>query len=496
MRPCLLWALALLFAPMPGHAAWARVPVVQLKHHFSSLDFADISGTRTIVVSSHLGALETIQWNQGAWLSAGRLLPFEKTRVWATLEGDPGKSDRLFLASAARPEILQWTLGPRGQTSVAIELPGYGTDSLSAWRSINDGSAHIFVTREFKGIRTSSISQEIRIKPYECQEGGKGWSCAEIQGECSGPFILNPPWGVKTDTLLGCGAVLLRSSGTWKAVGKGQSFWGIVAPSNQRERIVYSNEVDYAFGPGFRYVERRDIPPIGTRIRSIAIGDIRGDGKERVYRGATNGHVYEFTFDKGTWTVSDMGSSPGSPALMSIGDLRGDGKERLYVLEQEGSDFTPSKLMELAFYPTVSTAVVFDFHLSDSTSTPERRRNLETVLGNVFRSELASFGHIAVLDQDSADKAAAERKFQSSQCGDEACLLRIGRTAAARSSLVGTVAKTQDGYGVTVRMFDNETGRLAFRRNRLRLAEDEVLAAMKTMAWEVGRNWPTEWPGR
>lgn len=485
-----LWGLFPVLSISSAHAAWARIPVAELKHGFSSVDFANLGGTRTLIVSSHLGALETFQWRRNGWLRSRHILPFEAW-VMAVLPGSARASDRLLLGAGNRRELLMLAPARAGWHSVEIELPGEGTTAVSASLSRIDGAPCIVVARKFPGRRTSAITRDIRIGLYECREAGKTWACKEILRQASSPFILNPPWKLSTDVILGEDSVLVQSSGAWRALGERQSLWGIVAPSRNRELVVYSSDTEYVFNADFSRVERRAVPPVSTTMWSVAVGDLHGDGKERVYRSGINSHLYEFSLDRGSWSVVDLGVGRARPAFMAAGDVRGGGRDRLYVIEQENnSEFVPATLLELSFYSRVSTAAVFNFEYHDPTATPERKRSLETVLGNAFRSELAGFGHIAVVDEESLDRAIAERQLQSTFCRDEACLRAVGHTAAAQTSITGRVQRTAQGFIVSVRVLDNLTGLLTFRRIRRGIPEERVLENVKTLAWEIGRVWP------
>jgi hypothetical protein len=66
----------------------------------------------------------------------------------------------------------------------------------------------------------------------------------------------------------------------------------------------------------------------------VKVGDGRNDGVQRVYCSAADGHVVEWTYDAGAWSMMDCGGAEGSGDIRIIslwlGDGRGDEQNRLY----------------------------------------------------------------------------------------------------------------------------------------------------------------------
>ena len=74
----------------------------------------------------------------------------------------------------------------------------------------------------------------------------------------------------------------------------------------------------------------------GQYVKDIVIGDGRGDGKNRIYAAYSNGHIYEFEWTGNKWNMVDVGKGGSDPLGgidmngVAVGDARGDGKNRIY----------------------------------------------------------------------------------------------------------------------------------------------------------------------
>jgi hypothetical protein len=88
-------------------------------------------------------------------------------------------------------------------------------------------------------------------------------------------------------------------------------------------------------------------------LYEVKVDDGRNDGVQRVYCACLNGHVIEWTYSNGSWTMVDCGTASGGQRLIGlwIGDGRRDGINRLYAACSHGNVYE---------YTYVDTTWIYD----------------------------------------------------------------------------------------------------------------------------------------
>ena len=73
-----------------------------------------------------------------------------------------------------------------------------------------------------------------------------------------------------------------------------------------------------------------DLGSGGKVMWSVAIGNGRNDGMNRIYGANSDGHIYEFSFSGGVWAKVDLGSGGDVMDGIAVDNGRNDGVTRVY----------------------------------------------------------------------------------------------------------------------------------------------------------------------
>ena len=78
-----------------------------------------------------------------------------------------------------------------------------------------------------------------------------------------------------------------------------------------------------------------DLGAVGSGVmQGVKIGNVRGDGINRVYGANRGGSIYEFTYSGGNWNYTEIITSLGLLGRLDIGNGKNDGVKRIYTASE------------------------------------------------------------------------------------------------------------------------------------------------------------------
>jgi hypothetical protein len=462
-------------------AAWARIVVAHFSERISDVDHGRLSDHETIALTGTSNNLYLLDWKDRKW----DVSMFQELchGAVAILPGRNDKVGRIYCSSVGAPDLIEITPTAKGLEKRLISLPGEGSGVFAKHSFTTTGkSARLIVSRVFSGpteLKGRCSEPRHNYKLYECA-WGSDWTCSPIGPACWGrTLLLNPPGKRDFDVLIGSHGIWEKHQGeNWSYVGIADD-WGFLEASHAEENTFYSGTGSSVYRDDYLKIDRRSFTRPPTRI-SGAVARMRPDGKERVYMGADDRHLYENERSEAGWTATDIGRTAGVPNRLFAGAIRGDGRTRLYLIEDDSSS---SDLVEYTYYKEKSRVAIHDFAVSGDPAGG-------TILGSMLRAELSAFGHLEILETKDIDSILAERDFQASRCSDDACIAKIGKLAKAAASITGSLVKGAEETAIELRVVDTKTGRRLFTLQRRVPSNGNILPVVKELANQCAANWP------
>lgn len=402
-----------------------------------------------------------------------------------------GRNDginRLYIALPAGVRELTPAAGRWKIDSIAVE--GVGTDGMQAARSRVDGRNHLYINRDFTPPTPPGdygcISYKSQ-KMFDCEWHDK-WTCRKISEPCAGAFIVNPPGNRDYDVLIGTGKILTRAKGgEWSQIGKHFSS-GYLIPTPHAANTFYSASGLTRFQSDFKSALQGHQRSLAGNPVSAVYAQVEPKSKLRGFIGADDWHIYE-SHENGEMT--DLGKARGVPWHLLSGDLRGTGFQHLYVTEERGGSFdgVGTTISEYTYYRTKNVAAVLRFDVAGKADSASPSMG-GSILGDLLRSELLSFGHLDLIEMYHADQVRREREIQSASCADDACLARVGTLLQAQAVIKGSIEPEDSGYKVTVRVISVSNGRQLLRFARMAKTETDIFDTVRMLARSCALDWP------
>ena len=100
--------------------------------------------------------------------------------------------------------------------------------------------------------------------------------------------------------------------------------------------------------------------------------------------------------------------------------------------------------------PTVS---VIPF-TAENVSKPEA-----STITRLFEAALVKMNAFTVLEQSDADQILKAQEYSTADCTDEACAIEIGKLLSAQNIFIGTLAKIETTFYITVKLIDVKQGK-------------------------------------
>jgi len=478
--------LLLRIVAAPTVAEWSVVPVLDSIRRVERVITAELGGKERLVIALHDGRLKVISWDKGNWRVLNETLPCRFPYGLAAVKARDDGVIRLYTGFAECPHIVEMEWDGNALKSRPFSAPGTATTGIGGGLSKLDDRGRLFLFRTFKGPLRPHCELPTHQRMEECRFETDGLSCGEIFRGCGEADIFFNPWKAgASDLLLATGMILVRSSGTWEH--SDESFFGPGHVSTHREGIVYSEFSEFKFDPTGRRIEIRAIGGEHRSFERALVGAIlRADGTERAYRGSTDGYLLEYSLvfknpdypTIGSWSEERI--LRGRYPKIVVGDLRGDGRERLYAIE----DARPNRLVEISYVPKKRVVVVMNPVTDDDSGS---------ILGNLMRSRFKTFGSFDIVELENIDAIKRERRFQASLCRDPECLASLGRTASAQYIVSGAVKRKNGSYDTAFSVVNAKTKGTVLKVERTGIREGQLLDAIEAISSKIASNWPREY---
>lgn len=514
-----LIAAILLWIPTSANAGvFMKSEIGDFADYSSCSAIGQLAGKPVLLACADKGFVRAVSWSDEGWkydlLETGDMRP----TVVAIARLREDKFHRLYVGShqSKSPHLLELTLWPSGRSS-SRKLPfsGKGIIALSPgwYEALNRPGMVVKLFTQHDAPLLGGCGETGRFEMKICYSQATRFRCETVGKSCGSEVGFNP-WGVD-----GSGDVIIderfwvrhKNSADWEAGKPLIPFRRNIVFSGEHGRVLVDmGEIELTRFNSTVEGKRVELRGIAARknfeilfaahstikgpstdevigaFRSMAVGRVGLDNEERMYA-CDSRNVYEFERRPEGWKISQTLRFEGRPDRLHIGDLRGEGFNRLYVVER--ADFNLTRLFELTRFPSPVVIASMDFDVDLGKDLPEFT-DAGAVLGDVYRSMLAEWDHVKLVDPEQIQRVIDERKLQSFLCRKQGCARELGKLLKVQAVFENRLTKTSEG--------------LLLESVFVNVATDKRGPVMRHVGWEkkdvykalgvVGRHLLSNWP--
>lgn len=480
---------ALAFAPRNASCAWARIEIAAVHGRIDALIPTTIKGKPALAFAEQGGSVNFLTWTGNSWATESVPVPF-RARLSLAIGGSQSMGwPHIYVGAHADQRVLQLRREATGWNMTPVAVPGVGTAGIAATISRADGRPLIVINRyhQARNPATGSLyMDQNHLILYECGVGPEDWNCREVAETKAGPFLVNPVGERRFDLIIGLSNVLKREpSGTWSKIGSYQAVVDAAA-SPWQAGVLYTTRFETRYSDDFVRATGEFMPKLPVNFISVSPGRLHPDRVERVYRSAEDRHIYEAERSSGGWRMTDLGKTRGVPWHIETAALRPDKKERLYVAEMTGG----GRIVEYTYFDRATIVAVAPLIIETEGGVP----GLEAgrILAQAFRSELAAYEHLKIVESESADAVEAERDLQLRRCAEADCIKRLGRMMKAEAVITGTLSRSGGSLHLILNAHHGGRKQPTVTVKMDIPDEDGIFPALRTAARDVAQRWPQD----
>lgn len=277
---------------------------------------------------------------QAAWQSG--TLSTQSQDFLSVAIGDPGNSGSVRVYGANADDTLYeliygsgWgpgnNLSPGHGAAVAIQIDNLRNDStMRLAAAFNQASGEVYAFRYASGWVEQLMGSTGDVNTCLTVGSARGDSAVRTYVGNNSGALAEFSWnGAVYDANTVTAATLPGS--LWSlAIGAGRN--------GSAQTYLYATEDSHWYefkwnGSAWRWEKTSELPNTPT-ARAMVLGDLRQDGKIRVYLGNENGEILELNYNGG-WQGSTLMGGMGKIRGLAAGDGRNDGVSRLYAVSTD-----------------------------------------------------------------------------------------------------------------------------------------------------------------
>lgn len=277
---------------------------------------------------------------QAAWQSG--TISTQSQDFLSVAVGDPGNSGSVQVYGANADETLYeltygsgWgpgnNLTPGHGAAAAIQIGDLRNDSLMRMAAaFNQASGEVYAFRYASGWFEQLMGSTGDVNTCLTVGQARGDSVVRTYAGNNSGALAEFSWN---------GAAY--DANTVTATALPGSLWSLATGAGRNgsaQKYLYATEDSHWYefkwnGSAWRWEKTSELPNTPT-ARAMVLGDLRQDGKIRVYLGNENGEILELNYNGG-WQGSTLVGGMGAIRGLAAGDGRNDGVSRLYAVSTD-----------------------------------------------------------------------------------------------------------------------------------------------------------------